>query len=98
MGYSYPADAGEYKKAEIFSGIVRSMYEIESIQRSPLHDLSEYDHFKNQFLVNSIQGVDLLSDGNNGIWTNKHVGIGAASFDIHFSKVEIARALNRDFG
>ena len=62
----------------------------------PLHDLTGKKYFEKYLIANKHKGVDLLSDGFNGAWINKFVGSASSSHDLHFSRVELVRALNRD--
>lgn len=63
----------------------------------PLHDLSSFEHFKNQYIVHEFKGVNLLSEEFNGAWVNRYVGSSSSKFDLYFSKVELVRVLGREW-
>jgi len=54
---------------------IDNAYSIESRSKSPLFNLREYEHWKNNYIIHEYESVDLLSDGKSGIWLNRYVGL-----------------------
>lgn len=92
--FSYPVGISEEEKQERYRNLLDETYSNEMVRKRPLHNLSEFEHFKNQYIVHQLEGVDLL-DGGNGAWVNVYVGSASGKFDLHFSMVELAEILGR---
>jgi len=71
---------------------IENAYSSESRSKSPLCNLREYSNWKNNYITHEYVGIDLLADNKSGVWLSQS-GLENAMFDLRFSKVELARAL-----
>ena len=94
--YGMPIDATDEQRMEAKAKLVRDTYSTDNKRTSPLHELSNDENFKNQIISYRQKDIDLMSGDYNGALVNRFVGMASSSYDLHFSKVELVKVLNRE--
>jgi len=92
--FGYPIDATDEEILAINVEVLKGTYSAENKKLNPLCSLSDQENFNYQYIPHNVKGVDLLSNGFNGAWINRFTGTAHSKYDLHFSKVDMVKALN----